>query len=56
MVREQEEKRETEIVMVTCQPNGVRCNICGTFIPDGDFMCGNGHEPGKEYPVSVPRK
>jgi len=53
MVREQEEKK---VVMVTCQPNGSKCNICGAFMPDGDFMCGNGHEPGKEYPMPVSKK
>lgn len=43
------EKKTT--IMVTCKPNGCRCNICGCSIPNGDFMCGNGHEPGKQYPI-----
>lgn len=45
------EKEKKTTVMVVCQPNGAKCNICGAFIPDGDFMCSNGHEPDKEYPV-----
>ena len=49
MAEEQKKKKNT--VMVVCSPNGVRCNICGAFIPEGDSMCCNGHEPGKEYPV-----
>jgi len=49
MAKKQKKKKIT--VMVICSPNGVKCNICGAFIPEGDSMCCNGHEPGKEYPV-----
>ena len=45
------EKKTTP--MVICEPNGCHCNICGGFIPDGDFICTNGHEVGKQYPVPV---
>ena len=51
---EKQENKNT--VMVTCKPNGCKCNICGAFIPDGDFMCGNGHEAGERYPVTVSEK
>ncbi len=55
MAGQQDKKEKTEI-MITCKPNGAKCNICGAFIPDGDFMCGNGHEPGKQYPLMTYRK
>ncbi len=41
----------TILPMIICSPNGSRCNICSLTIPDGDCMCGNGHEPGKHYPI-----
>ncbi len=47
-------KKETT-VMAICKYFGCRCNICGGFIPDGDFMCGNGHEEGKQYPIPAPK-
>ncbi|MDD5145349.1 MAG: hypothetical protein PHF44_00650 [Candidatus Pacebacteria bacterium] len=34
---------------VVCKPKESKCNICGGFVPDGDCMCANGHEPGKSY-------
>ncbi len=46
-----EDEKKKDRVMITCQPDGSHCNICGAFIPDGDFACGNGHEPGKQYPI-----
>jgi len=45
------EPAKDETVLVTCEPNGTKCNICGLQIPDGDDMCGNAHEPGQQYRV-----
>ncbi len=39
--------------LVTCEPNGSRCNLCGGMIPDGDFICTGGHEIGTKYPVPI---
>lgn len=44
------------IVVVKCEPNGCRCNICGRPIPEGDFACDGGHIVGDEYSVPVSAK
>ncbi|MFP4515089.1 MAG: hypothetical protein ACLFNO_03755 [Parcubacteria group bacterium] len=33
----------------TCQPFANRCNICGTYIPEGDNVCEHGHVIGVTY-------
>ncbi len=47
---------EKIMVSITCKFNGSRCNICGGFVPDGDFLCVNGHEEGKQYSIPAPKK
>jgi|GEM_PF-6246959 hypothetical protein len=37
--------------MKTCQVFGNRCSICGTFFPEGDNVCGQGHLIGEGYSV-----
>ena len=47
------DKKEKATVIVRCEPNGCRCNICGRSIPEGDFACDGGHVVGDEYSVPV---
>ncbi|MFA7365258.1 MAG: hypothetical protein WCZ12_02775 [Patescibacteria group bacterium] len=46
---EKVEKKELEKGAVICQAFGSRCNICGSFIPEGDDICNNAHQIGKLY-------
>jgi len=38
---------------IKCEPDGVRCNICGGFIEEGDDICQKGHQIGKIYPMDI---
>lgn len=53
---EEEPKSEKPVVkkqtLVTCGVcSSCHCTICGGFFADGDDICANGHQIGKQYPT-----
>ncbi len=52
---EEKQQPEKEPMVTCCQEGGSRCSICHAQIADGDDMCTNGHQIGRQYPASETR-